>query len=129
MTHPPTITPAMEAVARMSAAGLPAAEIARRRGVSRKTIHAQLCDARRRLGIAADRRLLAQALASCVVHADKGGRPSGRGLQAGDAVRMTGGRFQGLTGRYVGGNNTTQVLVRIGGGVFALRARFVERIG
>jgi ribosomal protein L24 len=57
----------------------------------------------------------------------RGGQASTTGLRRGDPVEITGGRFAGKRGEYVGAVNSRQIRVAIGGGTFAVRRRFVHR--
>lgn len=122
-----TLTPRQYEIACMAATQLPRAEIARRLGVSVRTIDGALDRAYHALGIHT-RRDLAIALQHVTVRpCEPGGQKSRLGFVRGEPVRITGGRFAGRTGEYAGGENSEQIRVRIGGGVFALRTRYIER--
>lgn len=123
----PTLTPMQHAVARLEAAGVPRAEIARRVARSRDYVRVTLREARQRLDVApGDRWMLAQALLTADVAVQV--KPNRIGLRRGDPVRITGGHFAGRTGTYVQGRRTRQWNVQIGGGVFALSAKYIEPI-
>lgn len=122
-----TITPRQHEIARMAAAYIPRPEIARRLGVTRGTVDRTLNRLYHALNVSSRRELAPALLRVRVRHTNGGGKPSRLGLQRGDPVRVTGGRFHGFRGAYVGAANSEQIRVQIGGGVFALRARFVER--
>jgi DNA-binding CsgD family transcriptional regulator len=116
--------------ARLVATGVPRHEVARRLDVKVNTVHAMMSRLHHRLGVRS-RRELAAALPAVTVRdlrGQGGGKCSRFGLTPGDPVRITGGRFAGRTGEYAGNNNSAQIRIRIGGGVFALRAAFVQRI-
>jgi len=122
-----TLTPVQFELARHWAAGLHYREAAVRAGVNVNGAHVLLRRLRERLG-AATRRDMAVVLADCTVRPwDGGGQASRRGLVRGEPVRLTGGRFAGRDGVYVGANNSDQVYVRIGGGVFAVMAKYVAK--
>lgn len=121
-----TITPRQNEIARMAAAYLPRPEIARRLGVTLSTVDRTLSRLYRRLGVSSRRELAPALLRVRVRETNGGGQKSRLGLVRGDPVRIVGGRFEGFRGLYVGAENGTQVRVQIGGGIFALRARFVK---
>lgn len=120
------VTPRQYEYARLEAAGRSRAEIAARLDVDVNTVCVMMRRLYRRLGVAC-RRELAEALLACRVREwNGGGRPSRFGLEPGDAVRIVSGRFAGRDGVYVGGSNTHQLRIQIEGGVFALRAAYVQ---
>lgn len=122
-----TITPRQHEIARLAAAYLPRPEIARRLGVTRSTVDRTLNRLFHALGVSSRRELAPALMRVRVRHTNGGGRPSRLGLERGDPVRITGGRYVGFRGTYYSAANSAQIRVQIGGGVFALRARFVER--
>lgn len=128
MTPDACITTRQYQFARLVATGVPRHEVARRLDVKVSTVHAMMSRLYRRLGVRSRRELAPMLLEVRVRDWNGGGRRSSHGLTRGDPVRITGGRFAGRTGEYVGNNNTAQIRIRVGGGVFALRAAFVERI-
>jgi DNA-binding CsgD family transcriptional regulator len=120
-----TITPRQAEYARAWVAGVPQKEIARRFGVGMPTVSAMLSRIRQRY--TDDRREMAVILGDARVrHCNGGGRASRWGYVRGDALRIIGGRYAGRNATYVGASNTDQVRVQIGGGVFAIRARFCQ---
>jgi DNA-binding CsgD family transcriptional regulator len=122
------LTPRQFEIARMAASYLPRAEIARRLDTSVRTVDVTLYRVFRRLGVSS-RRELAHALADVEIRETNGGGQRSRlGLERGDPVTITGGRFQGFRGAYVGASNSRQIRIQVGGGVFALRAAHVERV-
>ena len=129
---PAVLTSSEHDVACLWAAGLSCAAIAARRGTSRSTATTLLSRAKRELGVR-DRRALAVQLAAGVAidEQPRTGRPIGVsrfGYQPGQRVRIVGGRYVGREGIYRAAHSSRQVQVRIGGGVVAITARFVEAI-
>lgn len=121
------LTPRQFEIARLAASYLPRAEIARRLDTSRSNVNCTLYRVFRRLGVSS-RRELAHALADVEVRETNGGGQRSRlGLERGDSVTITGGRFAGFRGAYVGASNSRQIRIQVGGGVFALRALYVQR--
>ena len=117
------LTPAQHAVARLYAAGLPRAEIGRRLGIAPATVHVHLSRIYDRTGIDS-RRAMAAALPTCKVAIR---RPmNALGIPVGAPVEITGGIYAGRTGTFVRVANSDQVTIRVGGGTFALRAKFVR---
>ena len=119
-------------VTRLWAAGLSCAAIAARRGTSRSTVTTLLSRAKRELGVR-DRRALAIRLAAGVEidEQPRTGRPIGVsrfGYPPGQPVRIIGGRYMGREGIYRAAHSARQVQVRIGAGIVAITARFVEPI-
>lgn len=121
------LTPRQYEIARLAASYLPRAEIARRLDTSIRTVDITLNRVFRRLGVSS-RRELAHALPHVEVRETHGGGQRSRfGLERGDPVTITGGRFAGFRGAYVGAANSRQIRIQVGGGVFALRAAYVQR--
>jgi DNA-binding CsgD family transcriptional regulator len=118
------LTPTQHEYARLYAAGVPRQEIARRMGVCLHTADGMLWRIRTRLGVK-DRREMSAALLDVVVRERHGGQMSALGLLPGDPIVLTGGRFAGRSGEYVGASNSRQTRVRVGGGVFSVRRWFV----
>lgn len=122
------LTPRQYEIASLYAAGVRKAEIARRRGVLASGIDTTLSRIMRRLGTS-DRRELAQALLQCTVNDWDGTLDRGwRGVRRGDPVRITGGYFKGRSGTYWKSASQRQLYIKVGGGMFALSAKFIEPI-
>ena len=121
------LTPAQYEAAAMWCAGLRITEIARRRGVSQSCVSNLIHRACSRLQVDG-RRALARAMESCEIGVMPRGQRSKHGFVAGDAVLITGGRFAGRAGMYVGRNNSDQIRIQVGGGVFALRVGNLVRV-
>jgi DNA-binding CsgD family transcriptional regulator len=121
------LTPAQYTVARMRASGLPRCEIALQLGVRPTTVDQHMHAACAKLGVAVkDRRALAVALLECAVGVRK--RRNRFGLAIGEPVSVTGGRYAGRVGVFVGRANSVQMRVKVGGGTFALRGEYLRRI-
>ena len=121
-----TITPRQLEYARAYLNAEPRAAVAARLGVSIGSVDNMQRRLRERFGVK-DRERLRWLIDTARVTQYRGGQASSLGLQAGDAVEITGGRFAGKRGEYVGAVNGRQIRVRIGGGTFAVRRRFVHR--
>lgn len=119
----PKITPAQYRCARLAATFVPRMEIARRLGISDRTVNAHLRAAYKRLGVNR-RRQLAPALLACEV--TKVVRVGRHGLRRGDPVRITGGRYVGRNGTWLKQANSHQAQIAVGGGTLAITLRFVE---
>jgi DNA-binding CsgD family transcriptional regulator len=120
-----TITPRQLEYAQAYIAAEPRRSVAARLGVSVATVDHMMRRVRAKFG--ADRELVRWATMTARVSNTNGGRCSASGLRPGDAVEILGGRFAGKRGEYAGSANSTQIRVRIGGGTFAVRRRFVHR--
>lgn len=122
-----TITPRQHEYLRLAATFLPRHEIARRLNVSHHTVDTILNRLFKALGVQS-RREVARILPTLhVKHCNGGGRASTLGLVRGDKLQIVGGRFEGFHATYFSAANSTQVRVQIGGGVFAINKRFIER--
>jgi DNA-binding CsgD family transcriptional regulator len=121
------LTPSQHEVARLYAAGLRRAEIARRLGLRIRTVDAHMTATRQRLGTRS-RRAMATSLAEVEVARLRGGVPSAQGYEPGDAVWVVGGRYAGRAGVYVRRANALQLYVRIGGGIVAPKRENVRRV-
>ncbi|MFN8758858.1 MAG: hypothetical protein ACK5XA_08620 [Tagaea sp.] len=122
------LTPLQYEIARLVATGLPRDEVARRTGSTRATVSHLVCRVRHRLGVTDDRHLAAALLECIVTTRGVQGRIGRRGLRIGDPVRITGGRFAGRDGTYVGFCNSDKARIQIGGGHFYLDYRFIEPV-
>lgn len=118
------LTPAQYECARLAATFVPRLEIARRLGLSDRTVNAHLRAAYKRLGVRR-RRELAPRLLACEVR--KQIRVGRHGFARGDQVRIVGGRYVGRTGTWLKQANAHQALVTVGGGTLAIMLRFVAR--
>jgi len=119
------VTPAQFQAARLRAAGLPRTEVARRLGITPSTVDQHTLAAMRRLGVDS-RRALPAALLDCQVGATW--RRNRFGWKPGDQMQITGGRYAGRVGTFVSCANSDQVHVRVGGGVFALAVKYLQRV-
>lgn len=116
------LTPAQYECARLAATFVPRLEIARRLGLSDRTVNAHLRAAYKRLGVRR-RRELAPRLLACEVR--KQIRVGRHGFARGDQVRIVGGRYVGRVGTWLKQANSHQALVVVGGGTLAITLRFI----
>lgn len=121
------LTPRQYQLAALCASYIPRAEIARRMNLKPRTVDTLLNRLFRRLGISCRRQLAPLLLEAVIRPCHGGGVTSNWGVEPGDQVLISGGRFAGRRGVYLRASNSHQACVKIGGGVFALRARFIER--
>lgn len=119
------LTPRQYEVASLYAAGLPRPEIIARLNVTASTVDNLMDRVKHRLGTR-DRRELATLLPGCAVGTRK--RTNSHGLSRGDALRIAGGRFDGRAGVFVRIANSYQAVVRIGGGEFAVRLKYLQKV-
>jgi DNA-binding CsgD family transcriptional regulator len=122
---PHSLTLSQYSLARMYASGLTLNEMTSRSGITYRSVESIMRRLRQRLGVTT-RGEMAALLLTCRLDERAGGRSSTRGYVRGGPVRITGGRFDGRDGVYVGHANSVQIRVQVGGGVFALRARFCQ---
>jgi DNA-binding CsgD family transcriptional regulator len=116
------LTPAQYECARLAATFVPRLEIARRLGLSDRTVNAHLRAAYKRLGVRR-RRELAPRLLACEVRKQQ--RIGLHGFRRGDPVRIVGGRYVGRVGTWLKQANSHQALVTVGGGTLAITLRFI----
>lgn len=121
------LTPQQYELARLCATYVPRAEIARRLGLRERTVHTLLNRLFKRFAITSRRQLAPLLLKAEIRPCHGGGVTSSWGVEPGDEVIVHGGRFAGRRGIYLRASNSRQACVQIGGGVFALRARFIEK--
>lgn len=121
------LTPAQHRVAVLRAGGVTTAEIARRLGLTLGSVEVYRTRINRRLGTST-RRELAEALQTCTIGRLHFGSRSRRGFVRGQAVMVTGGRYAGRSGHYVGTDSSFYMRVRVGGAVLQLMIKHVQPV-